>query len=406
MTDLDLDDPRLFLREDVLDDPRAFYDRLRRDAPVWQIPGQDSYLVSDPVLIREAVGRPADFSSNLVSVLHADGTGCPVAFGMARYRDPVFVLSTADPPLHAQHRRLLMPHFSPASVAALEPVAAGIVDEYLAPILAGGPVDFVRDFADPVPVRTIAAFIGLADPDVGGLIDTVAATGALLDGITDRAGIDRAAGSALELTVLVNDALQQALAAPESERQGLLAVFAAAVEAGAITADEVRDMLVVLVSAGSETTASLLATAAATLAGDPALQDRLRRDPAQIPAAIEAILRADGPFQFHYRWTPEATTLGGVAIPAHSRVLLMWAAANRPAPDEHEDDPSSASNHFAFGKGLHFCIGAPVARLEARVALERLLAGTTAITLDPGQAPTRRPSVFIRRLRSLPLVIA
>ena len=105
--DIDLSDPRLLLRPDVLDDPTAFHDALRAQAPVWQVPGQDSYLVSDPRLVREAVGRPEDFSSNLTSVLHDDGTGCPVAFRMARPGDPVHVLSTADPPVHTRHRRVL-----------------------------------------------------------------------------------------------------------------------------------------------------------------------------------------------------------------------------------------------------------------------------------------------------------
>ena len=87
----DLGDPRILLRDDVLDDPRMFHDVLRSKAPVWQIPGQDTFLVSDPVLIREAVRRPADFSSNLVSILHDDGTGCPATFAMARFGDPVHV---------------------------------------------------------------------------------------------------------------------------------------------------------------------------------------------------------------------------------------------------------------------------------------------------------------------------
>ena len=214
----------------------------------------------------------------------------------------------------------------------------------------------------------------------------------------------------LELIPYLQRQLDAALAAPADERSGLLAVFAEGIAAGTVNAGEARDILLVLVSAGSETTASLLATAVETLARDAELQEQLRRDPARIPAAVEDILRTDGPFQFHYRATPHDTTLGGTSIPANSRVLLMWAAANRPSPDGSDDAPDTSEDrgpapHFAFGKGLHFCIGAPVARLEARIALGQLLARTTSIALVPDRPPTRRPSIFIRRHASLPIAV-
>ena len=412
MTDVepvDLADPRVLLRADVLDDPTAFHDALRAHAPVWQVPGQDSYLVSDPRLIREAVGRPEDFSSNLTSVLHDDGTGCPVAFRMARPGDPVHVLSTADPPIHTRHRRDLQQFLSPAAVAALEPAVRRIVDECLDHLLASSPVDVVPVFTDAVPARTVCELIGLPSDDAPELVRRVGETGALLDGVTDLDGISAGAVAALELTAYVDEHLQSVLAVPVAERAGLLGVLAGAVESGELNAGEARDVLVVLVSAGSETTASLLATAVETLARDQELQDRLRRDPSGIPDAVEHLLRSDGPFQFHYRYVTHDTELGGVQLPARSRLLLMWAAANRPAPGAAESDAAADGRgpapHFAFGRGLHFCIGAPVARLEARVALEQLLARTTAIALDPEQAPTRRPSIFIRRHATLPVLL-
>src|SRR5262252_849715 len=94
----DLSDPTLLLRDEVIADPRPLYDTLRRQAPVWRLPGQNSYLVSDPALIREVVGRPTEFSSNLVSLLHRDADGYPVAFDIVPFGDPLHVLATADPP--------------------------------------------------------------------------------------------------------------------------------------------------------------------------------------------------------------------------------------------------------------------------------------------------------------------
>ena len=414
---LDLGDPRSLLRADVLEDPRPFYDLLRSEAPVWQIPGQDTFLVSDPSLIREAVRRTQDFSSNLVSILHDDGTGCPVAYAMARFGDPIHVLPTADPPLHARHRRLLQAQLSPAVVAGLESVVTRIITERLDAMLQSGRVDFVATFSNPVPALTICEVIGLAPGDAPQIVTSVSALGALLDGVTYADGIGPAAHAAMDLMIYIQGQLNATLSRPTEERSGLLAVFAEGIESGTVLSDEARDMLLILVSAGSDTTASLLASSVETLTRDLELQERLRGDPTLIPGAIEDILREDGPFQFHYRATPRDTMLGGIPIPANSRVLLMWAAANRPGPDKAADptvtttelsdgtDDRGPAPHFAFGKGLHFCIGAPVARLEARIAIEQLLARTASITLDPDHPPTRRPSIFLRRHASLPIIV-
>jgi cytochrome P450 family 144 len=408
--ELDLSDASVLLRADVVEDPRPFYEELRRKAPVWQVPGQDTFLVSDPILIREVVRRPADFSSNLVSILHNDGNGCPVAYAMARFGDPVHVLSTADQPLHTRHRKLLQTHMNPATVAGLAPAVAAFVGESLAPMLDAERVDFVTAFGDVVPTKTVCELIGLPPEDAQWIISTVSAIGALLDGVTELEGMVPAVQAAFDLLMYVQGQVDAALAVSSSQRSGLLAVFADGIETGAIDAGEARDMLLVLVSAGTETTASLLSTAVETLARNPEFQEKLRRDPALIPDAIEDILRTDGPFQFHYRATPHDTELGGTAIPANSRVLLMWAAANLPLEEASGRDLDNSESrgpapHFAFGKGLHFCIGAPVARLEARIALEQILEQSSSIALVPDAQPTRRPSIFIRRHASLPIVI-
>ena len=212
--------------------------------------------------------------------------------------------------------------------------------------------------------------------------------------------------AAFELGIIVHEELDRALALPPEERPGLLGVFGNDIAAGEITEDEVKNILLILVSAGSETTATLMATACERLAGDERLQARLRADPSGVAEFLEDTLRDDGPFQFHYRHAPADTELGGVAIPAGSRVLLMWAAANRPAPGAPPAPDGPLPPHYAFGKGMHFCIGAPIARLEARLAIEQLLARTASIALVADDPPTRRPSIFLRRFARLPLVLA
>ncbi len=407
--EIDLSDPGLLLRAEVLDDPRPLYDVLRRDAPVWQIPGQDTFLISDPAVVKEAVARTEDFSSNIVNVLHDDGHGCPVSHRIADFGDPIHVLATADPPDHTRHRRLLQPHLSPGSMAELEPAIERIVDDHLGPVLDARRVDVVAAFSDPVPAGTVCELLGFPASDVAEVMRLTLGTGALLDGVTDAEGMTAAGEAATQLGLLAYGRLQESLALPAPQRHGIVGRMADMLEEGELSEIEVLSMLTVFVTAGSETTASLLATAIERLARDGDLQERLRRDPDGVADAIEVVLREDGPFQFHYRYTPRDTSIGGVAIPAHSRVLLMWAAANRPAPGDASLPPDAVSTklspHFAFGRGIHFCIGAPVARLEARVALTRLLARTRSITLDPDAPPTRRPSIFIRRHATLPVVI-
>jgi cytochrome P450 len=407
---IDLDDPTLLLRDDVVADPRPVYDVLRRRAPVWRLPGQDSYLVSDPALVREAVGRTSEFSSNLVSLLHRGAAGGLVAFPMLPLGDPMHVLATADPPTHTRHRKLLQPHFGASAVARLEPTLRQVVDEQLEPMLAAGRGDAVASLGDPVPAIAICYLLGLPPDDASRLIPLVTAMSGLLDGVTDLDGMNRAATATIALYDYAQAALDSARSRPRAEGSGVLSVLTDAIESAMLTVDEAWAMLLQFFTAGTETTSSLIANTIEILARRPDLQERLRRHPEHIQETLEDVLREDGPFQFHYRWTTTDATLGHVRIPANSRVLLMWAAANRPPPEGtghslQDLDAAGAGSHFAFGRGLHFCIGAPLARLESRIVIERLLARTSGLALDPERPPVRRPSIFLRRHASVPVVL-
>ena len=188
-TAFDLSDRKLLFRDEVLADPGPLYDQLRREAPVWQVPGQNTFLVSDPVLIREAVGRPTEFSSNLVSLLYQDEGGCPVAFDMAPLDDPIHVLAVADPPAHAVHRRLLQPHLSPDAVKALEEPIRLFADDRLNPLLAAGGGDIVEGLTNPLPAQVLALLVGLPVEDSDRIVHLVWDIGLLLDGVTDLAGM-------------------------------------------------------------------------------------------------------------------------------------------------------------------------------------------------------------------------
>jgi cytochrome P450 len=259
-------------------------------------------------------------------------------------------------------------------------------------------------------MRVICRVIGLPAQDAERLVDLVLDTGEILAGIVDADAMDRAADAAMQTGGYLAEHLARAVDAADADGgtadDTLNALLAGEIAAGAMTFEEAAGILVQILSAGSETTTSLIGQAVRVLAGDPVLQDRLRTDPASIAPFLEEVLRTDGPFRFHYRSTAHPTELGGVAIPAGARLLLMWAAANLDAegyadPDRLDVDRPLAKGHLAFGRGIHFCIGAPLARLEARIAVQRLLARTSAVALDPTVPPRHRPNIFLRRLGQL-----
>jgi cytochrome P450 len=403
----DLDDPALLLSPSIVADPRPFYDLLRAQAPVWKVPGQDTFLVTDPGLVREVVGRTGDFSSNLVSLVHRGDDGGLALFDMAPLGDASHALATADPPDHTRHRRLLQPLLSPAAVEEREPFLRETVRGLLAPLLVGGGGDAVAAVCDPFPATVICRLIGLPQEDAATIVRLVAAIAAMLDGVTDRAGMEAATLAALELVTYGESQLNAAERNDRRSDVSVLGVLVRATNDHIVSSDEAIGILLQLINAGTETTTSLIARTIHTLAIDPGKQTALRHQPADVPQFLEQVLRTQGPFQFHYRFTPAEAVLGSTTIPARSRVLVMWAAADRPGPTE--DQPAGAGedpqNHFAFGRGAHFCIGAHLARLEARIAVEELLAATTRITLDPHHSATERCSIFLRRHTALPILI-
>jgi cytochrome P450 len=200
--------------------------------------------------------------------------------------------------------------------------------------------------------------------------------------------MEAGAAAALNLTIRLVPYLQ---GDPPSD--SLLRQLQDAVRAGELDETAAFSILMQIVTAGTETTATLIGHATRHLAADPAEQQRLRGAPGEIPDYLEDILRQDGPFHFHYRTAVTDTTLGGHPIPAGAAVLMMWASADQTAATA---GPTPAS-HLAFGRGIHFCIGAHLAKLEGRVAFEELLARAPEFTLDPDRPPTSRSSLMMPR---------
>ena len=390
----------------ALDDPYPFYASLRETDPVHRVADSDFYLVSTWELVNEAVTRPRDFSSNLTATMVLDPDGGVTPFTMAGPGDPGHVLGTADDPIHAVHRKMVLPTVVAKRVRALEPLVAETVARlWNEGLNEDGSIDWVAAMANRLPMTLVSRLIGLPSVDMEWLVTGAYATAQMLDGAITPDQLQKAIGAATELAGYLAEQFARARKDPGDN---LLGDFARHCNAGDLPAETAVIMLIQLVSAGGESTAGLLGSSALMLAGRDDIANQLRDDIELLPAFIEEVVRLESPFRGHYRHVLADTTLGGVELPGGSHLLLLWGSANRDpaafdAPDELRLDRPSGKAHLGFGRGDHFCVGAALARLEVRTALTRLLRETSAIsTTEP---PAWIPSVMVRRLARLPLEV-
>lgn len=397
--------PTMLLDPQVIEDPYPFYDALRTTEPVWRVPGTSVVVVTSFAAVSEAVNRPQDFSSNITALIHRaeDGTPATVPFG----GDGTNVLATADPPVHTLHRRTVFPELVARRMKELRPQVDDLTLAHLRPALAAGSFDFMSEVGDAVPIRVVSRLVGWHDEDPDELLAAAFDSTSILRAVRPLAEVE-AAGERTEMVgAWIADQLHSALADPP---EGLLGVIAEAIQRDELTFLDGLIMLHTLLGAGGESTTGLLGNAVHVLASDPHLQESLRTDPELVTPFIEEVLRFESPFRQHMRHVRHDTELLGTPVPAGSTVLLMWAAANRdPAefdrPDEIVLDRPSPRHHLGFGRGIHHCVGAPLARLEADVVLRRLLELTKSFRLDPDRRAVREESLMIRRFRALPLVV-
>ena len=387
----------------AIDDPYPFYRRLRTEAPVWEVPGTGLFTVSTFELLAEATSRVEDFSSNITCLLYRDDAGlpCRLPFGDAGGQ----ALATADPPVHSLHRSTVFPELVARRMAQLEPDVVAIANDCVTQALDSGTVEFMTAIGNVVPITMISRLIGFHDSNLDQLMvaafDSTAMLGSTLTLDELMARISRIG----EIQIWIDDQLSTARREP---RDDLLGAVARGVENGVFGESEANGILLTLLSAGGESTTSLLGNAVRILAEHPELQQHLREHPEQIPTFVEEVVRLEPPFRYHMRSVAEDTELGGVDIAADSTVLLLWGSANRDAaeferPDEVDLERQTPRHHLSFGRGIHHCVGAPLARVEARNVLTVLLDRTTSIALDPERAPRWVNSLMVRRHEELPV---
>lgn len=392
------------LDSDVIDDPYPFYRRLQSEAPVWRVPSTDVFVVSTYPLVAEAAARVEDFSSHMRHLLFRNESGIPdrLSFGDAG----ADALATADPPAHKAHRDVVFSELVSKRMETLKPEITEITAKCIGNV-SDGRIDFMGAIGNVIPINIMTRLIGFRDARAQELFEAAVDSTSMLGATLTRVELEQHIVRTLEIEAWIGEQLKGAVDDPNDE---ILGAVARGIASGVFTHEEGSVVLHTLLSAGGESTTSLLGNAVRILAERQELQSLLRSSPELIPAFIEEVLRLESPFRFLLRTTEHDTILGGVAIPEDATVLLLWGAANRdPTMFENAEDivldRRVPRRHIAFGRGIHHCVGAPLARLEARVVLTSFLEKTEAFALDPDDPPRWVQSLMIRRHDTLALKV-
>jgi cytochrome P450 len=349
-------------------DPYPAYDRLRAGAPLSRDPASGLWLALDYDVVKRVLSDSEVFSS--------------------RYGPDWLIF--ADPPRHTKLRALVSKAFTPRMVAALEPRIRELSRELLDRVVERGEMDLVADFAAPLPMLVIAEILGIPAEDrplFHQWADAILAMSYTIGGPQDAARAAQEGFAAV--TTEMSSYLSTLLAARRGEPGGdlLTLLDRAEVDGVRLTREEILGFFQLLLLAGSETTTNLISNAVLCLIEYPDQLARLRVDPTCLPVAVEEVLRYRSPLQWMYRVARREVELHGTAVPAGAMVLAVIGSANRdPAafPDPGRFDSARDPNpHLAFGHGPHFCLGALLARLEARIALADLLGRADEIMLGP-----------------------
>jgi len=372
-------------------DPFPQYERMRASAPVFRDDQSGSWHVFRYDDVQRVLSEHATFSSRMGGD-NPSGTGQLFASS----------LITADPPRHRQLRSLVTQAFTPKAVDALAPRIAGLTDELLEAIAAGGSADLIKDLAYPLPVIVISELMGIPAEDRerfkhwSDVIVSQTRTGQATE------AQDSTTSEMVEYFLALIDRRRNH---PATDL--ISSLLSAEIDGQKLTVPELLGFCALLLVAGNETTTNLIGNAVLCLAESPGTLERLLSEPALVPQALEEVLRFRSPVQSMYRVTVAEAVVGGQLIPAGAPIVAWIGSANR---DEQQfqraadfDIDRNPNRHLAFGHGIHFCLGAPLARLEARIALEALLSRLPGLSVAPGAQLERMDSSIVYGLKELPV---
>jgi cytochrome P450 len=379
------------------EDPWPTYDRLRSEAPIWRNP------VGDLLLTRhadcEAVLRDARWSSNPVhDVNRPGGEG---QLDTALRESDLHVLLMMDPPDHTRLRKLVSKAFTPRSVEQLRPRIVTLVDEILDQAAERGGLDVVADLGYELPVVVICEMLGvpLADRDqfAGWSSDATR----LLDGMIEQEDIDKGVLAMLNFLAYFDALFDERRQHPGDDLVSRL--LAVEEDGDRLELGDLRMTVILLFVAGHETTMNLIGNGTLALLQQRDQLERWRQDPALDVPAVEELLRFDGPAHVTGRTATTDLEVNGRVFPKATHVVTMIAAANRD-PDRFDgpgrlDLARGDNHHLAFSQGMHYCLGAALARLEGQIALGRLIRRFPDMEL--ASAPVHRDHFVLRGLTEL-----
>jgi cytochrome P450 len=379
-------------------DPYPHFKRLRDESPLYYNEQHDFYALSRHEDVERALVNWGTFSSARTVILELIQAGIEFPPGIVLFEDP---------PIHDLHRGLLSRVFTPRRMNALEPQIRELCAEALDPLVGTGELDFITHLGKFMPMRVIGMLLGIPEQDQTAIRDRADANLRVREGEKMHVG-DEQLDIGLEMfeeyidwrAEHPSDDLMTALLTAEFEDE--------TGETRRLTREEVLTYIAVVAGAGNETTTRLIGWAGKVLADFPDERRKLVDDPSLIPNAIEELLRFEPPAPHAARYVTEEVDYYGSTIPAGSAALLLMGSANR---DERKfTDPDrfdvnrEVRGHIAFGFGLHFCLGAALARLEGRVALEEVLKRFPEWTVDMSRARLS-PTSTVRGWETLPVTI-
>lgn len=396
--------------------PFPHYAQMRQEQPVLKVDGLGIHMVTRHDLVMQVLRDPQTFSSVF------GGTGMPVSPDVRKRFEEVFAqgyprvstMLTADQPEHTRYRRLVSRAFHPKVIAEMEPVIRSITTRLIDSWIDSGRIEFVRDFAVPLPVEVIARALNVPDSR---LADFKRWSDDSIAGIGTNISIDeriRAEYGVNEFQHYFAEQLEDRRLHPRDDI--LTNLLNARIEDDDREVDDKRpldvpEMLSIiqqLLVAGNETTTKMLTEMIRLLVENPGEWDKVKADPSRVERVVEETLRLSTPTQGMWRIVTVDTELGGVTLHKGDRIVIVFSSANRDEklygdPDNFDPDRDNLRDHLAFGKGIHFCLGANLSRLEGKVALEELSRRLDTISLPDSNTFEYYPSFMLRGLTKLDL---
>lgn len=395
-----------FFSPEVQECPFQVYRQLQDEAPVWQMPGTNVFVVTRYDDIRAIIRDPARFSSNFSALLNAGSSNDEVTAIYEQGYEMVETLLTQDPPRHRVYRNLVNKVFSNKRIEGMRDDIEATANKLIDGWIDDAEVDLLNRFCVPLPIYVIADQLGVSRSELAMIKKWSDASASRLGRLADEEQQIQNAKDIVEFQHYFADLIDQMRGNPQDNIISDLANNTID-EGRQLTKSEALGMIQQILVAGNETSTASIAGGVVLLIQNSEEQAKLRSNPDLISGAVEEILRLETPTTGMWRRATQDAEIGGVAIPEGSFLMVRFAAGNRDESvfkrgGEMRVDRDNADNHLAFGQGTHFCLGAQLARTELQVALTALLSRTENWGLVEGKNPlTHNPNVLLRGLTDL-----